>query len=448
MRVGYGKVSRVVEMDPSKWGESGGDNEPPTLLLTLAQRHPEVEWVVTSANSGWAPPLPNIVNPWREWRAELKFKGTDDSFARVRRYDAVTGPTYDTLDGIVMWMGQHGTTNSPLPKKEDRRIHTDPQISFVSYASHILRGISRWRNPNPLEREEVWLLADARNYIKCRDLKWPRRHPVLTQFNFERGENLERYGDPRDPTDYGFDPREVTWAWPGVWRTWDRYVASGLEIVGVPTQYADAQPAPWEERNHDFGMLINEARGYGLRPEVTRLHAMKHYVDPIGPSWTFGTWTQKALAELGYDIKPIPYTEIFPLMQRTKVTFTTPSSGSQWATAKPWESFATGVICFFHPLYDTQDHILFPDGIDAATDEVKHLHKWLRVKDPDDLANKIKIATTSRMTWEWLTTVQWKHFRRELARQRCVTMIEERLGLCSPSKQSFSPADVAHDSAQ
>lgn len=438
MRVGYGKVSRVVEMDPQKWGESGGDNEPPTLLLTLAQRHPDVEWVVTSANSGWAPPLPNITNPWLEWRPELKFKGTDDSFARVRRYDAVTGPTYDSLDGVVMWMGQHGTTNSPLPKKEDRRIHTDPQISFVSYASHILRGISRWRNPNPLEREEVWLLADARNYIKCRDLKWPRRHPVLTQYNFERGENLERYGDPRDPEDYGFDPREVKWAWPGVWRTWDRYVASGLEIVGVPPEYAEAQPAPWEERTDDFGMLINEARGYGLRPELTRLHAMKHYVDPIGPSWTYGTWTAKALAELGYDIKPIPYPQIFPLMQRTKATFTTPSSGSHWATAKPWESFATGVVCFFHPLYDTQDHILFPDGRDAASDEVRHLHKWLRVKDPEDLATKVRAVATSRGAWEWLTDVQWRHFRSELARQRCVTMIEERLGLC---KQSSSPAD-------
>src|SRR5690349_8683387 len=116
-------------MDPAKWGESGGDNEPPTLLRTLAQRHPDVEWVVTSANSGWTPPLPNITNPWIDWRPELKFKVRDDSFARVRRYDAVTGPTYDSLDGVVMWMGQHGTTNSPLPKKEDRTIHTDPQIS-------------------------------------------------------------------------------------------------------------------------------------------------------------------------------------------------------------------------------------------------------------------------------------------------------------------------------
>lgn len=435
MRVGYGKVSRVTEIDPKRWGESGGDNEPPTLLLTLARRHPDVEWVVTGANSGWSPPLPNIVNPWQEWRVQLKFTRHDDSFARVRRYDAVTGSTYDSLDGVVMWMGQHGTTNSPLPKKEDRTVHTDPQMSFVAYASHVLRGISRWRNTDPISREEVWLLADARNYIKCRDLKWPRRHPVLTQFNFERGENLERYGDPRTPEECGFDPKLVQQGY-GIWRTWDRYVASGLELVGIPQGYGENEPADWNDRDHDFGMLINEARGYGLRPELTRLHVMQHYVDPLNPSWVHGKWTDGALAQLGYAIEPIPYHDIFPLMQRTKTTFTTPSSGSQWATAKPWESFATGVICFFHPLYDTQDHIIFPDGIDAASDELRELHKWLRVQTPQELERKVRAVASSRDAYEWLARTQWEHFRHELRRQRCVNMIERRLGITCTTESS------------
>jgi hypothetical protein len=451
MRVAYGKMCRVVEIDPQKWGQSGGDNEAPALLLTLATRHPDVEWLVSARNSGWEPPLPNVVNPWREWNVELRANAkrlyrVDDQSVEclnwtVGFYDELTNRTLVNVDQHVLWMGQHGTSNSPLPSKKDRSVYTKPQISAVHYGGYVIRAVNCWRYPDPLAREEVWLLADARNHIKCRDPMWPRRHPVLTQFNFERGENLERYGDPRDPVDCGFDPREVSWAWPGVWRTRDRYVASGLEIVGVPTEYGEAVPAPWEERDHDFGMLINEARGYGLRPELTRLDAMKRYVNPIGPSWTYGTWSSRALAELGYAINPIPYPEIFPLMQRTKTTFTTPSSGSHWATAKPWESFATGVVCFFHPLYDTQDHILFPDGVDAATDELRHLHTWLRVKNPEDLERKIKAVTSSRTTWEWLVDVQWRHFRTELERQRCVTMIEKRLGLCSPSKQSSSPVD-------
>jgi hypothetical protein len=154
---------------------------------------------------------------------------------------------------------------------------------------------------------------------------------------------------------------------------------------------------------------------------------MEHYVRPLGPDWVHGTWSKDSLTKLNTDIKPIPYNQIFNLMQTTKCTFTTPSSGSGWATAKPWESFATGIICFFHPLYDTQDHILFPT--DTPTDEMRALHKWLRIKDPSDLARKVNAVKTSRSTYEWLAKVQYEHFKRELERQRCVTTIERRLEL-------------------
>lgn len=439
MRVGYGKVCRVVEVEPAKWGESGGDNEPPALLRTLATRHPDVEWVVTARNSGWTPPLPNIVNPWIEWNAEVRKHSkriyrNDDQTAEtlnwtVEMYRELTGQTLVDVDGYVLWMGQHGTSNSPLPSKKDQRVYTKPQISAVHYGGYQLRGLNSWRDHDPLNREEVWLISDPRNHIKCRDLKWPRRQPILAQFKFARGENLERYGDARDPVDCGFDPDVVSWAWPGVWRTYDHYAASGLELVGVPSSLGDHAPPGWNERDHDFGILINEVRNYGLRHEVTRLHAVQRYVNPLNPSWIHGTWSAASLTTLGYDIKPIPYTEIFTLMQRTKSTFTTPSSGSAWATVKPWESFATGVVCFFHPLYDTQDSIIFPDGEDAASDELRHLHAWLRVKNPEDLERKVKAVASSRDTYAWLARVQWDHYRAELARQRCVTSIERRLGL-------------------
>lgn len=438
MRVGYGKICRVVEMEPEKWGGSGGDNEPPALLLTLARRHPDVEWVVTARNSGWTPPLPNIVNPWVDWLVELRqyskrwfrlgHQSRETLNWTVGMYDELTMSTLSNVDGYVMWMGQHGTSNSPIPTKKNPSVYTRPQISAVHYGGYQVRAMNVWRHANPLEREEIWLIADPRNHIKARDLMWPRRHPVLTQFNFERSDYVARYGVPGSPEDWGFASC-ATESQPDVWRVTDRYLASGLELVGIPSKLGDAEPSGWDDRDQDFGLLINEARAYGVRSKVTRLQAMQEYVNPIGPSWVHGSWTTNSLAELGTEIKPIPYHQIFPLMQRTKTTFTTPSSGSEWATAKPWESFATGLVCFFHPLYDTQDHILFPDGPEAATDELRHLHAWLRVTDPEDLARKVKAVSSSRETWEWLVDVQYRHFRRELARQRAVTTIERRLGL-------------------
>jgi hypothetical protein len=442
MRVGYGKIGRVIDVNPGKWGQSGGDNEPPALLMTLARRHPDVEWVVIGRNTGWEPPLPNITNCWQEWAPAVRRRngelyrvqdqGVEAYYRTIKFYDELTSDTYKSLDGIIIWSGQHGTSNTPIPKVGNRSEYTKAQISQVHYGGHIVRGISTWRELDPIRNEEIWLVPDARNYVKARDLKWPRRHPILCQYDWNRLEWCERYGDSRAPGDCGFNPETVTVA-DGMWRTLDQYVGSGLELVGIPDEVVATEPPGWEERDFDFGMLINEARAYGVKPEMTRLHAMQHYALPLEPRWIHGTWSADSLQALGVDIKPIPYEQIFSMMSRTKATLTTPSSGSRWATAKPWESFATGVICFFHPFYDTQDHILLggPDHEAAnwVTDEQHALHAWLRVKDPDDLAKKVKAVTSSRETYEWLAAAQRRHLVAAVTRKECVRTIERRLGL-------------------
>lgn len=427
-RVGYGKIGRVIEMDPAKWGAVGGDNEPSALLLTLARRNPDVTWVMIGRNSGWTPPLPNIENPWQQWRNDVKTGMKNaTTIQHVARLDAVTGPTIKSLDGIVLWLGQHGTSNSPIPKVDDRTTVTSPQVSFVHYTSFLLRGINAWREEAPLDREEVWLLPDARNYIKGRDLKWPRRFPILCQYDWERKEWCERYDDQRLPQDLGFAAEVVD----GKWRAVDYYRGSGLELVGIP--YSSGYPG-WEERPHDFGILINEARNYGMKPEMTRLHAMKHFVLPLRPSWIHGTWPLASQQQLGVQITQIPdYKDIFKYFRATKCTFTTPSSGSEWATAKPWESFSNGTICFFHPYYDTQGHIIPTKKNADRSTELGYLAAWLRVDTPDELQKKVAAVTSSRETYEWLAGAQFRHYQNALKEQRCVRSIEARLGVTASS---------------
>lgn len=430
-RIGYGKTGRVIEASAAKWGETGGDNEPTTLLLDLADRHPDVDWVIVGKNSGWAPPRDNIINPWQDWLPELKGTGGYDSQRRVDIYDQLTFPTFDELDGLLLWAGQHGTSNSPIPKVSDRSELTAPQVSFVGYSSFLLRGINRWRRTDPVTNEEVWLIADVRNYIKGRDLKWPRRHPILGQFDFQRQEWCERYGDPRLPEEFGWSDVEVH---DGMWRATDSYKASGLELVGIPP--AAQTEALWKdfEDRADFGIVINEARGYGMRPELTRLHAMQNYILPLNPSWIRGTWPEASQAKMNLEsrIHPVPYHEIFELMAGTKSTFTTPSSGSGWATAKPWESFGAGTICFFHPLYDTQGHIL-PTLADLdemqglLPQELVELTRWLRVTSPVQLEKRVKAVASSKETYEWLRDAQYRYLQNEQSEQRAVKAIEKRL---------------------
>ncbi len=123
-------------------------------------------------------------------------------------------------------------------------------------------------------------------------------------------------------------------------------------------------------------------------------------------------------------------------------TFTTPSSGSGWATTKPWQAFAVGTVCFFHPEYDTQGHIIptlkqlddaernqSPDAVHGWDVNTAQLARWLRVRDAGDLAKRVRHLNEDHDAWWWLVVQQRRLYDAACANLLHVKMIEERLGL-------------------
>lgn len=447
-----------MPLDPAKWGVVGGDDEPPLLLKTLAERHPQHQFVLVGKNSGERPSdvdLPiNVTNPWTELASVVRHavagrdqptRITGDDLAHVLKvYDDLVIPLFRDLDGLIVWAGQHGTSNSPMPKigaGYDDLPWTQPQKSFTLYVSYVVRGINAFRERDPLKYEEVWLVPDPRNYPKARDVKWPQRHPILAQYDFEKTEKFERYRDWRSPVECGFDPERTRVDETGhVWIARQRYVYSGLELCGVLPRYVDAEEPlhdNWGVRRH-FGLFINEARSYVAK---NRLDALIQYVLPLDPAFVHGKWSRESLDvinEWGYDVKPAPHADYYPLLRSVRTTFTTPSSGSGWATTKPWQAFAHGTVCFFHPEYDTQGHII--PTLDQLGDQdylrargwgknVDQLARWLRVRDPGDLQKRVQHLNENHDAWWWLATQQRQLYDRACAELRHVHMIERRLGL-------------------
>lgn len=417
MKVGYAKIGRSMPLPPSKFGEVGGDNEPPVLLNKLARRHPEHEFIIIGRNSGEEPlavGLPdNVKNPWLDWREEAAAKTKEAAGSTpkvVAMLDELTMATWVDLDAVIVWAGQHGTSNTPIPIVGGTEL-TNPQISFVNYASYVVRGISVWRDRDPVARQEVWLCPDPRNYLKCRDLKWPPP-PVVCQFTWQKQEKHYRYDDPCDPQFFN-----CTWDEHNVWKATHHYEYQELENVGIPSNLPH-DVLDWSERKR-FGILINEART-GVRDN--RRDVLKQWVLPLGPDWIAGKWTPQSQGRLGLVIQPIPWYSVFETLQTIKSTFTTPSSGSGWATTKPWECFATGTICFFHPHYDSQDNILGRPGFEA-------LKQWLRVDTPEMLRHRVDAVDSSRETYEALAQEQRRLYDEATVQQRAITVIEERTGM-------------------
>lgn len=449
-RVGYGKVGRSMPLTLDRCGNLGGDVEMVAVIKALALRHPDTEFWLVGRNSGEEPTkvgLPaNVINPWSDaseadgygWSTKLlrakKDAGlnhgnlsVDEHLGIQRIYDQLILPTMLGMDGFVIWAGQHGTTNSPVPgiRKPDEL--TKPHDWCAHYCAHLLQGLNAWRDVDPWNREEVWLNSDPRNNLKMRDLKWPLRHPVLTQHTFTHKIKHERYGDP------GADGEWEEWsarydvgleypeARSKIWLSAVDNVYARLEVNGLlpGTPFGDLiSYDDRHDRRQSFGLFINETRKY-VRADVARVNVLREWVLPQNPAFIHGTWSVDSLEQLGRDIKPAPWSEYYTRLHSVRCTFTTPASGTGWATAKPWEAFAAGTVCFFHPGYDKQNNIL--------GDAPDWLRNFLRVESPQELAEKIKTMDEVPYMWLGIVRAQRAHFDRAVQNPVYLQMIEERL---------------------
>jgi len=448
VKIGYGKLGRSMPLTLNQCGNLGGDVEMIPTVKLLAERHPEDEFWLIGRNSGEDPAsvgLPsNVVNPWKAWgptlldlkrRAGLNHPDlTIEEHLKLRDiYEDTVIPTFVDMDALVLWVGQHGTTNSPIPGVRKEGL-TKPHDWCALYCGYMVQGVNAWRDVNPLEREEVWLNSDPRNYMKLRDLKWPLRHPILAQYKFTNRMKHERYEDgggfnewyaPQTwddlDTGYGVDVAEEGMHTSEMWKSLTRNVYARLEVNSLLPGAPFARDAWFRNDSQDlapFGIFINETRRY-VNSTKTRSRIVRDWVLPLEPAFIHGTWSRQGMQEIGREVTPLPPASYFARLRTVRSTFTTPASGTGWATAKPWEAFAAGVACFFHPEYDTQDNIL--------GDADPTLRRWLRVDSPQQLAERVRHMATDDAAWRWVIERQWYHFARAIEDPRYLRLIEERI---------------------
>jgi hypothetical protein len=419
VKIGYGKLGRSMPLTLAKCGNLGGDVEMVAVVKQLALRHPEDDFYLLGRNSGEDPlsvGLPsNVYNPWMIWapilRANLNAAGLNQANLSVEQhlkvrdiFDELTMQRFVEMDAHVWWVGQHGTSNNPLPRVDDPGLLTKPYDWCAYYAGYVLRGINAWRELHgPTNHEEVWLNADSRNRHKMRDLKFPLQRPVLTQQTFSHPLKHEQY-DGQLPIVAMCD------------NVYARLEVNGL-APGTPFGDLLSFNNEWHGRS-DFGLFINEARR-DVREAVARRTVLRDWVLPLNPAFVHGTWSERSQTELGFEIKPVPWENYVPTLQSVRCTFTTPSSGSGFATAKPWEAFAAGTVCFFHPAYDTQGNIL----VDAPG----LLKTWLPIFSPADLRERFTRVSSDPELWYDLVMEQRRHFDTEMANPMWLNMVEERV---------------------
>jgi len=389
--------------------------------------------VLVGRNSGHRPTevgLPsNVVNPYAEdsamWKA-MKYVGKLDPRPGVSDWkddgsltDIVkisTGliwPWFRDLDAVIIWLGQHGTSCQPItPVGEFPPALTQPQTSSICYGGYLISALNEWQRRS-FHREPIWLCPDPRNYLKARDVETPPRQPILGQFDWQRDGKYFQFDGlaPNAAGDWdNINGTRHSWVSP------TRYAYSGLELTAIDRDY-EHHEVPHAFRPHSFGMMINENAPEGSAP---RLDVLQEWVLPWCPDVElFGKWRATSVLALGRDrIDSVPVTEVHTTMRRWRCTFTTPASSSGWATSKPWEAFASGTVCFFHPGYDTQNHILGSDP---------ELMGWLRVDSPGQLERRVRHLDVHVDDWHWLRERQYQLLMKALEEDKIGRMIDDRL---------------------
>ena len=137
MKIGYMKIGRSWKLDPTKGTTTGGDADVARALHLLSRLRPDDEFHLLGRNCGTVPQEAmypqNVFNPWTELAPRRKKafsegvskEGTGMSLAGIEFvngwYRENVIPMFDDMDAVIVWSGQHGTSNTPMMNSRNER---------------------------------------------------------------------------------------------------------------------------------------------------------------------------------------------------------------------------------------------------------------------------------------------------------------------------------------
>lgn len=480
MKIGYGKLGRVLQFDSTKH-KFAGEAEAVNVLYRLAARNPHVEWHIIGKSSG----VPNsryanIHTYWHDedgakafWGAKTgggyecthcktmapglssMFLDCCDTARRIGKREQVIADVAGTLDGMVIHLGQHGTSHNFIPKvgctwnDPPDTSRARAYVWAINYGGYLIRALNRFTEMQSGDGRGnmVWLCPDPRNYLNARDVRSPagleQHEPVLAQYDVVLNGVHERYQNPLAPDVYGYEGMLDN----GLWRVKHHYRHSGLDMAMLPDDWDVWPQTPFTER-YDIGVLSTAA--YMPRRDFRRSAMIADWVltaFPDAPVW--GKWDERSRADLpdGANLTvndPDDFPELLGKLKTTVILPPTPVSmnGPKWCTAKPWQAFAAGAIALMVPPVDAQGWVIpathpgdgtreIAPGLHSVRDDWSSddltLAEWLRPENPEHAEQIVKKISESSGTWEWLALAQRRLLRRRWDLHELESEIEMRL---------------------
>jgi hypothetical protein len=474
-----------MKFDNTRWGFQG-DAEKPNLLHRLADRNPDVKFVVVGHNDAGEFIQPNIENPWHNAREKAAaMPPVNDGYYRtpfppywtakpawwcseVSGFEDDLVKLISELDGIIIHVGQHAPTQIRIPQTGNtwQETFTNPDLdankvydSMQTYCRYIIRGINALGDKTLGQAPVVWLVPDPRNYIKARDIKWTSgTWDILAQYTFTRNQRHERYCDPRTPADVAtqgqFDwpsDRDVVRLERGgeLWNAKHNYRHCDLELMILSDHWTEVRWTRFSDRV-PAGVATTSTKASVMGEKRRRSQLVNDYLLAAFPdAEVYGKWDKASLDDVPVEtLRETTPDEFYELLDRFRVTLSLPIVESGWSVAKQYQCWAARSVCFMVEQVDDQGWTLPSRRKTAGTKSVGNIHDqefysvrddwtnadlilayWLRVETPDEFAQRAKIASTDEGWWNWLTNQQLDLLSRRWNAKLLERTIEERLGI-------------------
>ena len=337
--IGFAKIGKSVKFKRNRFSPIGGDNEPSTVLISLANNNPDKTFYIvgrsdfSTLNEAEALdlfPYDNVIDIWKG------IKNTGPDFYRhVINYFGQKG---FQLDYTVMMVGQVGTVT--IPDKILKVRDADGKCAAViDMTRNYTSPIAIWLNE--VKPPYVEIVNDPRYVMnQSRDI-FHLPATSIGQYDYEYTNNVIK--------SYEDQTRAI------------RTVPSTYQ--GMETCFCINYEYKEEfnlDRKIPFMVILNEAK-------PSRYKLLKEWVlDDIQDVEIYGKWEHEATETDTRFKGSVHLDDVMNKMNNVKFTFIIPIAKG-WVTSKYIEMIHAGVIPFLHPTYDEQGHLPIPEFLRPKT---------------------------------------------------------------------------------
>lgn len=374
--IAFAKIGKSIKFLKNNYSPIGGDNEPSCVLRALANHNPDKTFYLIG-RSDFSKldevqrlklfPYDNVVDVWADFkipnRSILDTQGDLYYEYPIRYFEK----NNIQIDYGIMMIGQIGTVT--IPGKTEQVKNRSLIAAVIDMTRWYSTPIIHWMNETNIPIAEIindprYKLSQARDII---------RPPTIS---------LSQY-------DFVYDKKHFT-----------SFDNQDTVITQVPVKYAGMEksfcvdyekPSINTNRANSFMIVLNEGN-------PSRYKLLKEWVlDHNQNVEVYGQWSNDIVDSDTRFRGSLHIDEVQSKLQNVRSTFIIPIAKG-WVTSKYIEMIQAGVIPFFHPTYDEQNHIEMPDFFRPSTPEELQRRVDMIANDDDLYQKSIQFLTNKYLT--------------------------------------------------